>query len=210
MKPIALYVTNGILNLPSSKKGCTDRAKRWVKKNRPSILCDTYEYFAGAITRMFGQGKRVREISAKIAPIARAGSHRIRLSGHSNGAELMRRVLVENTWLKIEELHLIGAAADYDFEKNGLAKAYKEGRVRKIVCQCSKNDHTLSVWAEFTRKLLGWAGLGYGTLGLVGPHRAPFGSTQVIWRSDEDPTLDHSDYFDPGKRLDETMRIMTR
>ena len=96
---------------------------------------------------------------------------------------------------------VVAAAADHDFKRNGLAHAMRQGRVGRVFCYCSRNDEALSA-AVVSSWLLGWMGLGYGYLGLVGPSNAPnAGRTVVIW----DDSKKHGDWWKPAANFDFTM-----
>jgi hypothetical protein len=120
--------------------------------------------------------------------------------GHSDGAYLhteATRIFQGN----IAELHLIAAACDADFDKNGLNDAVEAGKVKRICCYCSEHDTALLLAGSFFGKLLGWGDLGRRGPQNMTPEAARV--TSVIWRND----LDHCDWVNP-QHLVETKNMI--
>ncbi len=188
----------GILNDPENVDSWTDLAEDWIEKNSPKDAATRLEYKTGAIFRRIGQNHRVDSL-AKV--IERNIIERIVLVSHSNGGDIIQR-LINRRKYRIHELHLIASAGDADFDKNGFNKAIHNGYVGKIVCYVSSQDEALKK-ARWSKKLLGWIGLGYGYLGLVGPQNVDDVITDkvdVVGRR-----LSHSGWFDK-ENFETTMR----
>ena len=191
---------NGILTMPSDTFAWTDRACRWIDANT-SHKSEKYEYFSSAIFRRLFQSKRVSEVAEIIAQLSTMD---IILVGHSNGCDIISRLLINYT-LDIKEVHLIAGACERDFSKNGINKAMQDGRLQDCFVYGSKSDDALKL-ARNTGKFLRWFGLGYGTLGLEGALKvACKNRVHVLFRN----TYRHSTWWD-DERFDDTMRLITR
>lgn len=178
---------NGILTNPEDVRGWTDRAVEWINRNTPD-KADKMEYRCGVLTRRLYQNCRVNGLQQ----ICRSYmGDRIILVGHSNGCDIIER-LVRKGLPKISEIHLIAAASEPDFEKNGFNQALARGKVDRICVYWSPVDLALKK-ARLSSRFLGFLGLGYGYLGLVGPKNVAFNvasQVRVIKRH-----LDHSQWF---------------
>lgn len=153
---------NGIRTKPGDAEGWTDRFVTWINTRLPDgVVAEKFEYSCSAILRRMHQRQRADEISKKVGYYRRAG-YRLVLVGHSNGCDLIARVL-EACGAEIDAAHLIAPAAD----EEDFAEAIREGLIRRIHIYGSKNDGALK-FAKSTRPLIGWLGLGYGSLGLRG------------------------------------------
>lgn len=186
MKDKSYLFCNGILTNPNDVNGWTDRAEAWIEKETP-YNADKFEYFSGALTRRLYQNDRVEKV---ITIARRMTPMNLVLVGHSNGCDIIQRV-VQREKFKIKELHLIAAASEHDFEKNGFNKALIKGTVEQIFCYCSPKDGALQK-AKLSN-IFNFLGLGYGYLGLVGPSRVAESvkdRVTCIWRN-----IDHSDWF---------------
>lgn len=161
-KTIYIFV-NGIMTNPEDVEAWTDRAVGWIAHNT-EFKSDKMEYRSGTLTRRFYQNKRVQNLQ-KICK-AYLGD-RIVLVGHSNGCDIIQKMATKGM-LKIHEIHLIAAASEHDFIKNGYNRALKRETIEKIFIYTSPIDEALKK-ARLSTKLFGWLGLGYGYLGLVGP-----------------------------------------
>lgn len=156
---------NGIMNDPSSLYGCTDVWEDWIEENT-EFQAGKFEYQCGPLlTKDLYQNARVENVRIKLNRI----SSDLYMIGHSNGCDIIQRY-VGSSARKIKELHLVAAASEADFRKNGYNAALKENRVDYIHVYYSKNDKTLE--GRFNSKLnslLRKVGMGYGTLGYTGP-----------------------------------------
>lgn len=201
--PKRVYIfINGILTKPSDTDAWTDRAEAWIIGNT-EYKATKFEYFSGAITRRLFQNARVDMVRKIVEPYLK-DNYEVVLVGHSNGCDIICRLIDKYHAVRATEIHLIAAACEHDFRKNGLALAMRTGRVGKVYCYLSHNDKSLST-AVVSSWLLSWIGLGYGYLGLVGPSNAPnAGRTMVRW----DDSKDHSDWFLRGGNFVETMHLL--
>lgn len=199
MKKKYIFI-NGILTDPGDVEGWTDNAEAWIERETP-FKADKFEYRAGAATRRILQNSRVDNV---ITIARRMGTSDLVLVGHSNGCDIIERV-VRKANFRIRELHLIAAASEHDFEKNGFNKALQAEKVGKIFIYCSPKDRALKK-AKFTRGFLKFIGLGYGYLGLVGPSRVRDSlKDRVITHWTE---FDHSEWF-TRRNFEQTMKLIT-
>ena len=188
-----LYI-NGILTSPEDRHAWTDRAVTWTESHY-GHLADRYEYFSGALTRRLFQSARVRDCSIRLQQYS--GVERV-VVGHSNGADIACRLLQEESQpsLELHSLHLIAAAAEADFEKNGLNHALLTGRLGHVYLYCSRNDAALRL-AQATQ-IFSFLGLGYGSLGRTGPRNVDpriADRITITWRDD----FGHSTWFTPAE-----------
>lgn len=206
-KNTVIIFVNGILTDPESTSAWTDRAELWVLSNTPCRAAK-YEYWSFALTRRMKQAKRVRELRTLVLEWFRKG-YEIVLVGHSNGADIICRLL-KSCPCRIKEAHLVAAACDHDFERNGINHAMRKGWLGRCVCYCSEDDNMLHL-AKISWMLLHWVGLGYGYLGLVGPHNITYpGQCPVVWARDIWPNdeTDHSEWWDAGRKFNQSMRLI--
>lgn len=191
---------NGILTSPEDVEAWTDRAEQWIDKNT-TFKSTKMEYRATALTRRFYQNTRVKNLQ-KICK-AYLGD-RIILVAHSNGCDIVQRMINKGI-PRVHELHLIAAASEHDFIKNGYNRALKNDHVEKIVVYMSPIDEALKK-ARWSKRLFGWMGLGYGYLGLVGPLNVnPEVKERVIMHNEP---MNHSQWFSK-KFFERTMKTIT-
>lgn len=206
-----LYI-NGIKAQPERVHDWQDRAVRWTAANVPASIADAYEYKARPLTRWMKQGQRVKSVFDLIRDYRdRIPGLEIVVAGHSNGGDIAVRLVREHPGLRIRELHLIAAATDPDFQRNRLNDVLLSGYLDRVVCYVSRDDSALGTPASLSRFFGGWAGLGYGDLGRVGPENV---DPRVQERVAIIPrhTFDHSTWFDgdgPGSFFDATMSSIT-
>lgn len=169
-QPIVYFVINGIHTNPGKANAWTDEAVTWLNLNTPPhVKAEKYEYFTTAVTRWWKQGKRARELATKALAYQQAGTQ-VRLIGHSNGCDLIARVILQRykaepnePAVRVHAAHLIAPAAkDEDF-----AIIAHDSLARQIHIYGSRNDKALQA-ATLSQKALGWLGLGFGSLGLRG------------------------------------------
>jgi pimeloyl-ACP methyl ester carboxylesterase len=198
----------GILQNPETVDSWADLAIAHVTKATPdTAVC--YEYNAGPITRTwFGGQKRHAKC---VEDLCRRYSYKdVVLVGHSNGCDLITRVLRDNPDVTVDAVHLFAAATDADFVDNGLNRALVSGQIaRGLWLYCSPNDRALRI-ARDTNPLLKWLGWAYGYLGLVGPVRPSLQALatnrgHVKWELE----FDHSTWFE-ANHFDETMGLITQ
>lgn len=193
---------NGIRTHPGDAEGWTDRFVTWINTRLPDgVVAEKFEYYCSALLRRLRQRQRADEIAKKVGYYRRAG-YRIVLVGHSNGCDLIARVL-EACGAEIDSAHLISPAAD----EEDFADAIREGLIRSVHIYGSRNDGALK-FAQATRPLLGWLGLGYGSLGLRGREFASL-FPEVV-RDHSDDSCGHSTWLQRGVRFEELMLAVKR
>jgi len=196
----AYLVVNGILTDPSDINGWCDIFEDYYQNE--GYACTKYEYFSGAITRFFKQGKRVKQLEEIIN---RTKSPLIYV-GHSNGCELFSRLMKDSKCV-FEAAHLFSPAMQADCNLNGITLGLLTNRVKNVYLYCSRRDIVLRDWASKT-SFLRFLGLGYGTLGYSGPvnvlpqieHRV-----YVHWNN----RFGHSDWF-TKKNVGESFALTLR
>lgn len=200
MQPLVFICVNGVLTRPGDAEGWTDRAVTWLQTQFPSqpVKAEKFEYASGVITRRLRQAARAAAIAKMVGYYHRAG-FRLVLVGHSNGCDLIARVL-ELVAAPINSAHLFAAAA----EGEDFARALKERRLGVLHLYGSRHDKALKL-AALSRALLGWAGLGYGSLGRE--------ATEFVQAHDDGRVFDHSDHdfghsdwWERGDNFERTMR----
>jgi hypothetical protein len=213
---VFIYV-NGILNLPGSSEGWTDRAVTWTHLHVPGARAEKCEYFSGVLTRRVRQQRRAEKIARMIRYYAGEfggeAFHEIHLVGHSNGCDLICRVLAL-LWdcptlpatFHISSVRLISGAVESDFRRNRLNQFLAARFVREVHCLIAEHDLPMSIAAK-TYWLLKPFGLGYGTLGFDGPeHVEPEVHRHVRYQHEMD--FGHSTWFEP-EHFDQTMKSLT-
>lgn len=197
----AFIAINGIRFRPGTARGWPERFCDWITCRTPDgVVADRREYYTTAITRFIGQRKRTDELARKVTMRKNAG-YRVVLVGHSNGCDVIARLL-RDVGTEIAACHLFAPAAlEEDFED-----ALINSTVGKIHIYGSVNDKALQ-WGKVTHVLLGWAGLGYGSLGTRGGEFAARYPGQVIDHSNN--TFGHSTWFTEGQTFERTMRMLT-
>jgi hypothetical protein len=192
---------NGIRTNPGESDGWTDRFVTWINTRLPDgVVAEKFEYYTSALLRGLRQRQRADEIAKKVGYYRRAG-YRVVLVGHSNGCDLIARVL-EACGAEIDAAHLISPAAD----EQGFAEAIREGLIRRIHIYGSKNDKALR-FAAATRPLIGWLGLGYGSMGLRGREFAALFPEVVQDHSDD--SQGHSTWMQRGQRFEALMQAIS-
>jgi pimeloyl-ACP methyl ester carboxylesterase len=192
---------NGIRTNPGESDGWTDRFVTWINTRLPDgVVAEKFEYYTSALLRGLRQRQRADEIAKKVGYYRRA-KYRVVLVGHSNGCDLIARVL-EACGAEIDAAHLISPAAD----EQGFAEAIREGLIRRIHIYGSKNDKALR-FAAATRPLIGWLGLGYGSLGLRGREFAALFPEVVQDHSDD--SQGHSTWMQRGPRFEALMQAIS-
>lgn len=224
MSPSLFIFVNGILNKPGAHNGWTDRAVSWIHQHTEH-QAEKFEYLSGAFTRRFTQKAHAIALQSIInsyrdeetqffgkAPRART----IHLVGHSNGCDIILRALTPSggapMLARIESVHLIAGACEADFEKNGLNDLLMDGRIQRVVIYVGGRDQAMRA-ARVSQWLVGWLGLGFGTMGLSGPKNVdriltidtPIPEEVAVVR---EPQFGHSTFFDKA-HFDTTMRKLT-
>jgi pimeloyl-ACP methyl ester carboxylesterase len=197
MFPPTIYIfVNGILTIPAHADNWTGRAVTWVQLNT-SHKAEKVEYFTGIVSRWIGDGARARKL-AKTIKFYLAKQWRIVLVGHSNGCDVILDALQLLAWPHIHGVHLISAACEADFGKNGLNAA--GSRVGHLSIYIAERDWALMLADTLPARLLG-----YGVLGKDGPKNS-------TWKAEPDRVVrrdfGHGGWF-TEKQFDATMRLVT-
>ncbi|MBB5035564.1 alpha/beta hydrolase family protein [Prosthecobacter vanneervenii] len=201
MKRTCYIAINGIRTNPGDAEGWTDRFVTWVNTRLPDgVVAEKFEYACSALLRRVHQRERADEIAKKVGYYRRAG-YRLVLVGHSNGCDLIARVL-EACGAEIDAAHLISPAAD----EEDFAEAIREGLVRRVHVYGSRNDGALK-FARMTRPWLAWLGLGYGSLGLRGREFARLFPCVVADHSDD--AQGHGTWLQRGEKFEALMRLIS-
>jgi len=172
-------------------------------------LAREFDNELGPLSRRFKLQDKAVELSKILEQLAGQG-FRLKLIGHSNGCEMIRRAMLL-TNINIEEIHLVAGACDHDFEKGQWNKLIRESRVKKIIVHASKSDGALRL-GKWTTGWLRPVGYGYGWVGLIGPQnvaREFVHRVITIWHDDlwNQKKFGHSEYWD-AKKFDRTMKII--
>lgn len=209
MQPAVFICVSGILTLPGDAEGWTDRAVTWLHQRFPTdpVKAEKVEYFTGALTRRFRQQKRAEETAALVVSYLRRG-FRVVLMAHSNGADIVARSLAviaaEYVGLGIARritAHLFAPSADgADF-----LRAMQQGALQRLHLYGSRADKALQL-AKVSRSLVGWLGIGYGSLGLEAREFAAAHPGRVFDHSNDD--FGHSDWWEPGEVFETTMEAL--
>lgn len=191
---------NGIRFHPGDARGWPERFCDYINFRTPDgVSADRREYYTSAVTRFIGQRKRTDELARKVSRAKQAG-YRVVLVGHSNGADIIARLL-RDIGTEVAACHLFAPAAqESDFED-----ALINDVVGRIHIYGSLNDKALQ-FAKITRVLGGWAGLGYGSMGLRGGEFAAKWPGRVFDHSNN--TFGHSTWFTEGQTFERTMRSL--
>lgn len=186
------FLTPGILHDPAWPDGWTDRGvTNLMKRGFRAEKFETAKQYPGL--RWLTAKKRGRQFAEKIREyVYDAGMGRIIIVGHSNGTVTTVDALKEPL-IRADVVNLVAAACDRDFNKNGLNNALLSGRVGKVNIWISGKDSAL-VLANWSKRLFGWTGYSFGTLGRDGPlnvHDEVRERVNVIHK----PDWEHSTYW---------------
>lgn len=190
-------LVNGILTNPGATDGWTDRGVTWLNLHTEG-KAEKFEYACGALTRRLRQQQRAEAI-ARMCAFYQDDDYYITLIGHSNGCDLISRVLKLIRHTPDTNVHLFAPAADADvFERAA------DQWLQRVCLYVSANDQALK-WGGYTRKLFGWAGLGYGSLGREVPASFEQNQRCAVTRRDD---YGHSTWFERGENFESTMRLL--
>ncbi|HVU07650.1 MAG TPA: hypothetical protein VHG89_03810 [Verrucomicrobiae bacterium] len=162
-KTIYLFV-NGIATWPGNFTNWNKRAVTFTH-TRTGNYAESFEYFTTPFTRPFKEDERAKNFARALRDYIAFG-WKIVCVGHSNGAAVILEGLRRANWPEIAALHLVCAACEADFSKNGLNRALAVGALKKVFVYCAGNDWALKLARTIPGKILG-----YGTLGLHGALR---------------------------------------
>jgi len=190
----AFLFINGILTRPGSSLNWTARAVTWVNTLTPH-KAEKIEYFTSVLMRPLNNRQRAEKLAATLDHYLKAG-YEVTIAAHSNGCDVALDALKSRAWPKIKALHLISAANEADFNKNGLNQSL--GRIADLNVWIAEKDWALALASTLPGKLLG-----YGTLGRRGPINAK--RPVHIRRA----SFGHGDWF-ADDQLDHTLQHITR
>ncbi len=199
--PTIIICINGINENPGANDAWTDEATAELNLRTGSATkAEKFEYLARTLTRWIRQRKRAESLARRCKQFSDNGWH-IVLVGHSNGCDLIARVLA----LEVPALsvHLFAPAAD----EATFAKAIAAKAVRRIHIYGSPDDGVLKT-AWWTRWMGRLVGLGYGSMGLRGAEFARAYPAQV--RDHSIRGYGHSTWFDPGWHFRQTMDLLLK
>jgi len=193
MNQVFLFV-NGILTRPGASENWTARAVTWTHIHTP-FKAEKVEYFTSVLARPLHNRHRSEKLAHTLDFYLRNGFE-VTIAAHSNGADVALDALQSRAWPKIKALHLISAANEADFDKNGLNKSLD--RIADLHVWIAEKDWALALASTLPGKLLG-----YGTLGRRGPvnARRPVNVRRA--------SFGHGDWFAPDQ-LDHSMQFITR
>ena len=186
----------------------TRQFDRWVDSNFDGdFVAERMEYTCSAIFRFWGQGRRTVELIEIINSYKNDERFDtdIVLVGHSNGCDLIQRVL--NIGIHVKEVHCFSPAAfDADFARAIRKKSFKRmfiyGSPVDKALRLARDGQFLTRALSFLLAPLGVPHLGYGYLGLNG---ACFAAKYPGIVTDcSQPDFDHSTWFEDG-HFDGTM-----
>lgn len=192
---VCLFVC-GILTVPGAAGNWTGRAVTWTHLHTPH-KAEKVEYYTGPVSRIAGDTRRATKLVRTLERYLAAG-WRIILAGHSNGCDVILDALQMMAWPQIHALHLISAACEADFTRNGLNAAGR--RIGHLSIYVAEKD-----WALVLADTLAGRWLGYGCLGKRGPLNATGRSApdRVVRQP-----IGHGEWFSTA-RFDETLRMIT-
>lgn len=190
---------NGILTNPGDAEGWTDRAVTWLNLHTEG-KAEKFEYATGALTRRLRQAWRAEAI-ARMCSFYIRGGYEVVLIGHSNGADLIERVLPLLWPATVHSAHLFAPACDGDKLRHALIEGAQLGTLHLYG---SANDRALQL-AALTQRFLGIVGLGYGDLGR---RVEAFAGTTPRTVAHNDDSQGHGTWFTRGEPFERTMRAI--
>lgn len=196
MRRTVFICINGIRSDPSDPQGWTDEFVTELNlRTSDHVQAEKFEYYCSALFRWKGQKRRAENLARRVNKYVVAG-YRVVLIGHSNGCDLIARVL--GMGVRVDTAHLFAPAAfEADFEA-----AIEQKLVRRIHIYGSPNDRALKA-ASITSKALRLIRLGYGSLGLRG---AAFAAKfPDVVKDHSVPSYGHSTWFLPGVWIENTL-----
>lgn len=201
MKTVYIYI-NGILNRPGSAEGWTDRAVTWTHLNTDN-RAEKFEYFTTIFTHAIGQSRRAKKY-AKMVRYYKGWD--IVLVGHSNGCDVVLRILRRLKKVKIKAIHLLAGACETDMVKNGVLSQLEQGLLGNVKVYLGGQDKAM--WAAWASKILKPTGFGYGDLGGSKPEEIAkhIGKANVIYK----PKYDHGAWWEEKNgNFSRTMKLIT-
>jgi hypothetical protein len=169
------------------------------------VKANRYEYHCSAAFRFVGQRKRADEL-LELVNDYKNSDRDIILVGHSNGNDLIQRIL--NLGVHVREAHCFSPAAfEADFaraiNKGSLKRMFIYGSPKDKALRLARDSNLLTKALSFLLKPFGVPALGYGYLGLNG---AAFAAKfPGIVTDCSQPDFDHSTWFEE-EHFESTMR----
>ena len=197
-KGVVFICINGILTWPGDAEGWTDRAVTWLNLHTEG-KAEKFEYATGALTRRLWQDYRAQAIARMASFYVQAG-YEVVFIAHSNGCDLVARVLKILWPVKIRSAHLFAAATDDE----PLGHSLRSGQLGRLHLYGSANDKALQ-FAGISRKLVGWAGLGYGNLGI---RIEQFAADYPNVEAHPDDEKGHGTWLERGENFERSMRAV--
>ena len=154
---MVIHCVNGIFSLPGDSKGWQHRGVVWIDRNteHKAVAC---EYLAGLTAGRFHRKERARRLWKDVCAF---GNEHQSIIAHSNGCLVVTDMLRDYHCPHIDTLHLVCAACEADFHKNGLNLRMADGKVDRVIVYCGEKDWELRLAGSWMGHTLGWGDLGY-------------------------------------------------
>jgi hypothetical protein len=160
MKRVTFFIP-GILDFPGDHTNWDGRAVTWTQR-REIAFAERMDYLALVLTRWLFHRARVRRLFRMLEFYH---GFDISLVSHSNGAHIVVDLFrFSNDIPKVSSIHLVCAACEADFIRNGLNRLLVNGQVERVAVYSAGKDRALALAHTLPGRVLG-----YGTLGLSGP-----------------------------------------
>jgi hypothetical protein len=182
-----LYIwVNGVNDTPGLPTNWNVRACPFTNHNYPQFHSDRCEYHEDAELPVdIGEAQRVELVTNLLTTFS---DWEVIPVGHSHGAAVILEALKTNGWPYVPQLHLLSAACEADFDKNGLNAALGSGFIGKLFLYQAGKDEALALAATPMGKLLG-----YGTLGLKPVNVGESAASKITTITQ--PDYGHSDWW---------------
>jgi len=205
-KPPVIIAINGI-RTKQIYSAWPRRFDWWLDANLDEIaVAERYEYECSALFRFKGQRARVDEL-IEIVNGYKNNDQDIILVGHSNGCDIIQRIL--NMGIHVREVHCFAPAAfEADFSRAIERKACKRifiyGSTNDRALRLARDTQFLTRTLSFLLRPFGVPQLGYGWLGL---NAAAFAAQHPDIVTDcSNNRFDHSTWFEE-QYFDSTMLL---
>ncbi len=200
IKRIYIYVP-GILNLPGSTEGWTDRAVTWTHTRTP-YRAEKFEYWNGPLGAMATANKRA---AALIRMLKHYDPERwqIVLVGHSHGCEVIVRAL-RGFETPIHAVFLMAPSCSEELSETGLLERLGSNNIYKLVIGIGGRDRLLRAAKKFS-PLLKLFGIRYGHIGGDNPETVMNQLNHKRGRVAYMPTFNHNDWVRHGINFELTM-----
>lgn len=197
---------NGILTRNEDIDAWNDRLAAWIDVHTP-YKATVDKYFSTVFLRFLGQPARVHNL---LKLIERYSDFDIVLVGHSNGCDVIVRALnhlmEKSAARSVLQAHLFAAAAEVDFDRNGMNKVLRSLTLNTLFLYGSYSDSVL----RLAKQSYGWLlpCFRYGYLGLDGPQNVAsdvLPNVARLWM----PWFDHSTWWmEEGGYFERTARMI--